>query len=178
MRSHLPSGEAETLVTPSSTLAHTADQSLTMMRWSWPCLTRRRRHVLFPGLDRHIEFRNVVPFPLAPEGLAQAGRHGLALVLQHNDQPGLFFRVARGAMQNANGFVGTLGNDQGRARFVVYGSPRASLVLRAFLVSARLRTRDARDIDLGDLLRCIGSVARMNGVIHPADEGKGKLMPK
>src|SRR5439155_3938151 len=88
MRSHLPSGKAETLVTPSSTLAHTVDQSLTMMCWSWPCLTRRRRHVLFPCLDRHIEFGNVVPFPLAPEGLAQAGRHGLALLLQHNDHPG------------------------------------------------------------------------------------------
>src|SRR5205809_7347546 len=33
MRSHLPSGEAETLITPSSTLAHTVDQSLTMMCW-------------------------------------------------------------------------------------------------------------------------------------------------
>src|SRR5947208_14784123 len=113
MRSHLPSGEAETLVTPSSTLAHTVDQSLTMMRWSWPCLTRRRRHVLFPCLDRHIEFRNVVPLPFAPEGLAQAGRHGLALLLQHNDQLGLLLGVMCGARPNANGLVGTFWNDKG-----------------------------------------------------------------
>jgi len=65
-----------------------------------------------------------VAFPLAPVGFAQAGGHRLALVLDGDNQPGFFPRIARGAMQYANGSVRTLGNDHSGARLDFDGLPR------------------------------------------------------
>jgi type II secretory pathway component HofQ len=51
----------------------------------------------------------------------------------------------------------------------------STLILAAFLSSAQLITIDARDMDLGDFLRFMGTVANMNVVIHPAVQGKVNL---
>ncbi len=50
------------------------------------------------------------------------------------------------------------------------------LIFTAFLASAQLVTLDARDMDLGDFFRFMGSAANMNVVLHPAIQGKVNLM--
>ena len=65
----------------------------------------------------------MVAFPLAPVGLAQAGRYGLAPVLDRDDEPRFFLRVAEGSMQPANGLVGTLWDEYAGARLDVDGLP-------------------------------------------------------
>ena len=54
--------------------------------------------------------------------------------------------------------------------------PIPTLILTAFLASAQLVTLDARDMDLGDFFRFMGSAANMNVVLHPAVRGKVNLM--
>src|SRR5438067_1505856 len=68
-------------------------------------LSRRRRCVLLPFLDRHAEFRYVVAFPLPPVGFAQAGRHGFASKLNCDDQPRFRLRLASRAVLYANSLV-------------------------------------------------------------------------
>jgi type IV pilus assembly protein PilQ len=51
-----------------------------------------------------------------------------------------------------------------------------ALILTAFLASAQLVTLDARDMDLGDFFRFMGSAANLNVVLHPAVQGKVNLM--
>ena len=63
-------------------------------------------------------------FPLAPVGFAQAGWHRPAFVLDGDHQPGFFFLVTTGAMEHANGLVGTLGDDHADARLDIVGLPR------------------------------------------------------
>src|SRR6266571_1788106 len=62
--------------------------------------------------------------PVAPVRLAQANRNRLTLVLDRDDQPRFFLRIASSAMQDADGFVGTFRNDYDGARFDVDGLPR------------------------------------------------------
>ena len=55
-----------------------------------------------------------------------------------------------------------------------------ALILTAFLASAQasaqLVTLDARDMDLGEFFRFMGSAANMNVVLHPAVQGKVNMM--
>jgi type IV pilus assembly protein PilQ len=51
-----------------------------------------------------------------------------------------------------------------------------AFILTAFLASAQLVTLDARDMDLGDFFRFMGSAANINVVLHPAVHGKVNLM--
>src|SRR5262245_42488597 len=55
-----------------------------------------------------------------------------------------------------------------------------ALIFAAFLASAQASTQlitlDARDMDLGDFFRFMGSAANMNVVLHPAVQGKVNLM--
>jgi hypothetical protein len=62
--------------------------------------------------------------PLAPVCFAQACRHGLASVLDRDDQPRFLLCIARGTVHHANGFVGTLGDDDAGTRLDMDALPR------------------------------------------------------
>ena len=51
-----------------------------------------------------------------------------------------------------------------------------TLIFTAFLASTQLVTLDARNMDLGDFFRFMGSAANLNVVLHPAVQGKVNLM--
>ena len=66
----------------------------------------------------------MVAFPLPPIGFAQAGRHGLASVLDRHHQPGFLLLVTAHAMPHADGLVGTFGDEHVGARLDIDGLPR------------------------------------------------------
>ena len=66
----------------------------------------------------------MVAFPLPPIGFAQAGRHGLASVLDRDHQTGFLLLVTAHAMPHPNGLVGTFGDDHAGARLDIVGLAR------------------------------------------------------
>ncbi len=78
--------------------------------------------VHFP--DRHAKFWNMVAFPLAPVGFAQACQHRVAFVLYRDHQVIFFYLIGRAFTKHPDGLVGTFGDQNRLARFDVDGLPR------------------------------------------------------
>ena len=137
-------GEAHGRIWASETLAADAHSNASG-GLSWPCLSRGRWCVLLPFLNRHAEFWNVVARPLPPVGFAQADRHRLAFVLDRDHQPGFLLLVTAGAVQHANGFVGTFGDDHAAARLDIDGLPRlVQLYAEGFPITRSCEVDDSR----------------------------------
>ncbi len=66
----------------------------------------------------------MVPFPLPPVGFAQPGGHRFALVLDRDDEPRFFLRVAGGSVLYADGLVRPFGDDHGGTGLDIDGFPR------------------------------------------------------
>jgi hypothetical protein len=79
---------------------------------------------LFHFSDLHAKFRNIVAFPLAPVGFAQACQHRVAFVLDHDHQVVFVCLIARALKQHPDGLVGTFGDEDRMARSDVDGLPR------------------------------------------------------
>src|SRR5439155_26516321 len=79
---------------------------------------------LFHFSDRHPKFRNIVAFPLAPVGFAQACQHRVAFVFDHDHQVVFVCLIARVFKKHPDGLVGTFGDEDRVARFDVDGLPR------------------------------------------------------
>ena len=79
---------------------------------------------LFHFSDRHPKFRNIVAFPLAPVGFAQACQHRVAFVFDHDHQVVFVCLIARVFKKHPDGLVGTFGDEDRVAGFDVDGLPR------------------------------------------------------
>ncbi len=79
---------------------------------------------LFHFSDRHAKFWNMVAFPLAPVGFAQACQHRVAFVLDRDHQVIFFYLIGRAFTKHPDGLVGTFGDQNRLARFDVDGLPR------------------------------------------------------
>ena len=78
--------------------------------------------VHFP--DRHAKFWNIVAFPLAPVGFAQACQHRVSLVLDCDHQIIFFSRIAGALNKHPDGQVGTFGDKDRVARFDIDSLPQ------------------------------------------------------
>src|SRR5438876_12370272 len=74
--------------------------------------------------DRHAKFWNIVAFPLAPEGFAQARQHQGAFVLDRDHQVVFFYLIVWALKKHPDGPVGTFGDENRVAGFDVDGLPR------------------------------------------------------
>jgi len=74
--------------------------------------------------DRHAKFWNMVAFPLAPVGFAQACPYRVAFVLDRDHLLIFFYPIGRAFTKHPDGMVGTFGDEDRVAGFDVYGLPR------------------------------------------------------
>src|SRR5262245_46316344 len=90
---------------------------------SW-ALFSRGMLFLFHFSDRHTKFWNIVAFPLAPIGFAQACQHLATFVLDSHHQVVFFCLIGRAFEKHPDRLVGTFGDEDRVAGFDVDGLPR------------------------------------------------------
>jgi hypothetical protein len=99
---------------------------------------------LFHFPDRHAKFWNMVAFPLAPVGFAQACQHRVAFVLDRDHQVVFFCLTARAFKKHPDGLVGTFGDQNGTAGFDVDRLPRlVQIQAEGLAIMRRLHSNSA-----------------------------------